>query len=326
MLLKHRERSLDDLISLVIPVFNEEDVLNHLLSRIKELLEKIPLKTEVIFVDDGSSDRSARILWDFIKEDRRFKLIRFSRNFGHQIAITAGMDYAIGSAIIVMDADLQDPPEVVLEMIEKWKEGYDVVYGIRKIREGESLFKRITASLFYRFLRRLTSLEIPLDTGDFRLIDKKVLKIFQSMPEKARFVRGMITWAGFKQTGIYFHREKRIAGLTKYPFRKMLKLALDGVIGFSTVPLRIALNLGLLVSTASFLYGLCVILMKVFGGFTVTGWPSLMVVLTFLGGVQLFFLGVLGEYVGRIYEESLRRPLYIVAELQGVDTENQEKC
>lgn len=305
------------LVSLVIPVFNEEASLPFLFERLESLLKEIKFPTEIVFVDDGSKDASAEMITKAAQKDSRFKLIKFSRNFGHQTAITAGMEMASGDAVIVMDADLQDPPEVILQMIEKWTEGYQVVYGVRESREGETFFKKFTAGLFYRILRKLSSLDIPLDTGDFRLLDRKVIEVFKKMPERARFVRGMISWIGFKQIGVKFHRHHRVAGTTKYPFHKMLKLALDGMIGFSTVPLRLALNLGLIVALLSFLYGCYVVVLKLCGGYTVSGWSSLMVVLTFLGGVQLFFLGVLGEYLGRVYDESLRRPLYIVSDTVG---------
>jgi polyisoprenyl-phosphate glycosyltransferase len=249
---------------------------------------------------------------DLNRRDPRFKVLQLSRNFGHQVAITAGLDVAAGRAVIVMDADLQDPPEAVLAMAERWREGFDVVYGVRRERRGETRFKRVTAALFYRLLQRLADVEIPADAGDFRLLDRKALDAYLAMREHDRYVRGMVSWVGFNQIGVAYNRDERRAGTTKYPFRKMIKFAADGIVSFSNAPLRLALGLGFVVSVTSFVYGFVAILLKVTGAFTVPGWTSIVLVTSFLGGVQLIVLGVIGEYVGRTYVETKRRPLYIV--------------
>ena len=243
-----------------------------------------------------------------------------SRNFGHQIAITAGMDVAAGDAVIVMDADLQDPPEVVGQMIERWKEGYEVVYGRRLSREGESRFKRWTASLFYKLLSRLSSIDMPRDTGDFRLVDRKVLNAFRAMPEQDRFVRGMFAWLGFRQTEVAFHRLPRLAGQTKYPLWKMMRLAVNGVIGFSDAPLRLAIWGGFAVSGFAVLYGISVLIRWLAGDASlVVGWASTIIIVSFLSGINMIMIGIMGLYVGRIYAEVKRRPLYIVSEKVGFD-------
>jgi glycosyltransferase involved in cell wall biosynthesis len=304
--------------SFVIPVYNEEPALPELYKRMVTVLDQLGSLAEVILIDDGSRDNSFALMLGITQKDPRFKAIQFARNFGHQIAITAGMDAALGDATIVMDADLQDPPEVVLQMIEKWREGFEIVYAVRSDREGETLFKKLTATLFYRALKAVTDVDIPLDVGDFRLVDRKALEAFKSLRENNRFVRGMFSWIGFRQTGVKFQRAERYAGTTKYPFRKMWKLAMDGVISFSTAPLRLALNIGFLVSVLSFLLGFAAILSKIAGWYTVPGWASVMVVTSFLGGVQLIVLGFLGEYIGRIHDEVKDRPLYIVRRAVGM--------
>lgn len=304
--------------SFVIPVHNEEGSLPELRGRLSQLLGRLDGEAEVILVDDGSTDRSWLVMTEFHTADTRFKAVRLSRNFGHQVAITAGMDLADGDAVVIMDADLQDPPEVVLDMAARWRDGYDIVYGVREDRTTDSRFKRVTASAFYRVLRRLTDVEIPADVGDFRLVDRRALEAFRSMREGSRFVRGMYAWVGFRQIGVPYRRDARHAGETKYPLKKMLRLAGDGVIGFSKVPLRIALKLGALAALASIVGGLAVVAMKLSGDFTVPGWTSILLAVCFLGGLQLAFLGVLGQYIGRTYEESLGRPLYVVSHLHGV--------
>lgn len=309
--------------SLVIPVYNEEAVLSETYQRVKKIMDSLGESYELIFVNDGSQDKSASIIREFAREDPKVKLINFSRNFGHQAAITAGMDYARGQAVIVMDADLQDPPEVIPQMVEKWRQGYEVVYGKRMKREGESFFKKATASLFYRFLKRMTQVDIPVDTGDFRLIDRKVLLTMKLLREKNRFIRGLISWVGFKQTSVEYVREKRWAGETKYPLRKMLKLAWDGVTSFSDKPLKIATYVGFLLSAFSFVYLLVVIFQTVFGQGTVPGWASLVVINLFFNGVILIILGIMGEYIGRIYDEAKNRPLYIVESQVGFEEENE---
>jgi glycosyltransferase involved in cell wall biosynthesis len=306
--------------SLVIPVYNEQAVLPVLLHRIDALLAAFDEPAEAIFVDDGSTDCSPIILAAKAKDDPRYRYIRLSRNFGHQVAITAGMDAASGDAVIVMDADLQDPPEVVLEMIERWKDGYEVVHARRLSREGEGAFKRWTASIFYRLIDRLSSVSIPHDVGDFRLIDRRVLEAFRAMPEQNRFVRGMFAWLGFSQTEVTFHRAPRAAGVTKYPLAKMLRLATNGVIGFSDAPLRLAVWFGALVSVAAILYGCYIIgLWAVGGAGLVTGWASTILVVSFLCGANMLMTGVIGLYIGRIHAEVKRRPLYVVHTTVGFD-------
>ncbi|MFZ0845517.1 MAG: glycosyltransferase family 2 protein [Pseudolabrys sp.] len=310
--------------SFVVPVFNEQAVLPVLLRRLDRMMAGLDGGAETIFVDDGSSDTSSIILRAKAKDDPRYRYIGLSRNFGHQIAITAGMDVAQGEAIIVMDADLQDPPEVVGQMIDKWKEGYEVVYGRRLSREGESAFKQWTASLFYKLLGRLSSVEIPRDTGDFRLIDRKVLEAFKAMPEQDRFVRGMFAWLGFRQTEVAFHRQPRLAGETKYPLLKMLRLAANGVVGFSDAPLRLAIWGGFAVSACAVLYGISVFIRALAGDHSLlAGWSSTIIIVSFLLGMNMVMTGIMGLYVGRIYAEVKRRPLYVVREKAGFDRAEQ---
>ncbi len=300
-------------LSVVVPLYNEEAVITEMYKRLSNVLNECASSYEIILVNDGSSDRTLELAEGLCKQDNNVKLISFSRNFGHQIAITAGMDKAKGQATVVIDADLQDPPEVIPDMMKKWKEGYHVVYGVREKRKGESKFKLWTAALFYRVLKRLTAVEIPVDTGDFRLIDRRVLSEFRKMREHARFVRGMISWVGFRQTEVRYVREKRFAGETKYPFKKMLKFAIDGILSFSQVPLKISSVFGLLTSVVGFIFMLYGLLMKLFfPEYVIEGWASLFVAVLFLGGVQLICIGLLGEYVGRMYEETKNRPLYII--------------
>lgn len=301
-------------LSLIIPIFNEEESLPELFSRLEALRKNLVLSTEVIFINDGSKDASLSMLRELSRSDSTIRVISFSRNFGHQIAITAGFDIAVGSAAVVMDADLQDPPEVINQMVDKWKEGYNIVYGIRSRRLGESIFKKSTAKIFYRILGKMTDIKIPHDVGDFRLVDRKALEHFKSMRERARYVRGMFAWVGFKQTGVEYIREERFAGETKYPLKRMIAFALDGIISFSNVPLKMAMTLGFAVSTLSFGYGIFAILTKIFGVYSISGWASITTILSFLGGIQLLVLGIIGEYVGRIYDEVKQRPLYIIDE------------
>jgi len=305
--------------SIVIPVFNEEAVLPILLRRCDQLMDQLDGPAETIFVDDGSTDCSSIVLKAKAKDDPRYRYIGLSRNFGHQIAITAGMEAAAGEAVVVMDADLQDPPEVVIEMAARWKEGFDVVYARRLSRDGESGFKRGTAHLFYRLLGAISDVRIPGDVGDFRLIDRKVVEAFRRMPEHDRFVRGMIAWLGFRQTEVAFHRLPRAAGETKYPLWKMLRLAVAGAIGFSDAPLRLAIWLGLSVSVFAVLYGAYVIGEWFVDPNLVTGWASTIVVISFLSGINLLMTGVMGLYVGRIHAEVKRRPLYVVENRVGFE-------
>ncbi|MEN6371738.1 MAG: glycosyltransferase family 2 protein [Armatimonadota bacterium] len=309
--------------SLVIPVFNEEETLPELARRLSELMERLDGDCEVILVDDGSRDRSFDIMTDIHSSDERFKLIRFSRNFGHQVAISAGMDFASGQAIIIMDADLQDPPEVVLEMTRHWRAGSDVVYGVRKERLGETWFKKTTAAMFYRLLRKFTGMDIPVDTGDFRLVDRKALDAFKSLREHNRYVRGMFTWVGFKQTGVKYLRSERFAGSTKYPLSKMLKLALDGILSFSFAPLRFILTGGIFITLASIVVGLCAIVTALFRHPILPSLGIMTVILAFFTGIQLIVVGILGEYIGRIYEDVRNRPLYIVHDTVGLKDESK---
>lgn len=301
--------------SIVIPVFNEEEVIEHTYERIKTVMKNADGNYELLFINDGSRDRSVEILLNLSEQDNRIKIVDFSRNFGHQIAITAGMDYALGDAIVIIDADLQDPPELILEMIQKWKEGYDVVYAKRTARKGETFFKKQTASAFYRTLRAMTEIEIPIDTGDFRLIDRKVCNQMKNIHEKNRFVRGLVSWVGFKQSAVEYERDERFAGETKYPLKRMLKLSLDGITSFSYKPLKLANYLGASLSVIGFVYMLIVLYQKLFTTTTVTGWSSIIVIQLFFSGITLMMLGVIGEYIGRIYDEAKGRPLYIVKDI-----------
>ncbi len=310
--------------SLVIPIYNEEAVLPILLRRLDALLDALDGPAEAIFVDDGSRDASPIVLEAKARADRRYRFVKLSRNFGHQIAITTGMERAAGQAVVVMDADLQDPPEVVLDMIAKWKEGYQVVYAERLSREGESRFKRVTADLFYRLLGKLSDVEIPRNVGDFRLVDRKALDSFLAMPECDRFVRGMFAWIGFRQTVVQFHRPPRAAGETKYSLTKMIRLAANGVVSFSDAPLRVALWAGLAISTLAILYGIWVIAQWATNANLARGWSSIIVVVTFLGGANMLMTGVMGVYVGRIYAEVKRRPLYIVDRTVGFEAAAEE--
>ena len=303
--------------SLVVPIFNEEQTLSELVRRLRLLLDRLDASAEVVLVDDGSSDRSYDLMLAAREADSRFKVLRLSRNFGHQIAITAGMDVAAGNAVIVMDADLQDPPEVVLEMAARWREGFDIIYGVREARPGETHFKKTTASAFYRLLRRISNIDVPLDVGDFRLVDRRALEAFKAMRETNRYVRGMFSWIGFRQVGVSFQRDERFAGDTKYHLTKMLKFATDGVVSFSAAPLRLALNLGFIVSALSFVLGLVAVVFKLAGLYSIPGLASIAVFVAFLGGMQLLVLGLMGEYIARIHDEVKDRPLYIVRDTHG---------
>lgn len=311
------------LISLVLPIFNEKECIPLLIDRLLKLCENDRYLWEIIFVNDGSSDGSDVTLKGYCQKDSRLKYLSLSRNFGHQIAITAGMAFAKGEAVIVMDADLQDPPEIVEAMLEKWAEGFQIVYAKRTRREGETLFKLLTASFFYRILEKVCEIKIPRDVGDFRLVDRVALNSFLEMKEQSRFVRGLFSWIGFNQTFVEFERAARVAGETKYPFKKMLRLAVDAILGFSTWPLRFVMNFGFFVSGIAFLYGITAIVLKLTGAYTASGWTSIIVVLSFLGGIQLVALGILGEYIGRIHNETKGRPLYIVKESMGFEAYSQ---
>ncbi|WP_411809566.1 glycosyltransferase family 2 protein [Bacillus haynesii] len=298
--------------SIVVPVYNEAEVLQSTYDRLKTVMNSTGGPYELIFVNDGSSDDSIHMLKSLAQSDPAVKCINFSRNFGHQIAITAGTDYAAGEAIVVIDADLQDPPELILEMAEKWRQGFDVVYAVRTKREGETFFKKQTAAMFYRILRRLTDVDIPVDTGDFRLMDRKVVNEMNKLKEKNPFVRGLVSWLGFKQAAVYYERHERLAGETKYPLKKMLKLSLDGITSFSFQPLKFASYSGIALSAVGFIYAFIVVCMKLFTTSTITGWSSMIILQCLFSGFILIILGAIGEYIGRIYDEVKDRPLYII--------------
>jgi glycosyltransferase involved in cell wall biosynthesis len=307
------------LYSIVIPVYNEAEVLSALYNRLTRVMEGLVEPYEIIFVNDGSRDDSTALLQDFQDRDARVKFLSFSRNFGHQIAITAGLDYSSGQAAVVMDADLQDPPEVIPRLIEQWRKGYDIVFAVRAKRQGEGFFKRATAALFYRLFRRMAATEIPLDAGDFRLMSRRAVEALQSIRERNRFIRGLAGWIGFRQTAVTYVRDVRQAGETKYPLKKMLRFALNGLLSFSVVPLQLASYLGFLISSIGFFYIVYAIGLKLFTDRVVLGWTSVMVAVLFLGGVQLISLGIIGEYIGRIYDEVKQRPLYVVDEAKGFE-------
>jgi len=298
--------------SIIAPIFNERDNIPELHHRISKVMDSTGEPWELVLVDDGSTDGSTDMILELAKRDKHIRPVIFARNFGHQIAITAGWDYARGDAVVVIDADLQDPPELVLEMAKKWKEGYEVVYAVRAEREGESWFKLWTASLFYRIIYRITDVKIPLDTGDFRLMDRKVVNVLKSMRERHRFPRGMSAWVGFKQIGVEYKRAARTAGETKYPFRKMFRLALNAITGFSYFPLQVATFFGFASAGVAILAIPVVIYMRINGSLAFEGQATTLIAVLFLGGVQLISLGILGEYIGRLYDEAKGRPLYIV--------------
>jgi glycosyltransferase involved in cell wall biosynthesis len=300
--------------SIIAPIFNELDNLPELYARVRDVMSATGENWELILVDDGSTDGSTERIRELAAKDKHIRPIIFARNFGHQIAITAGWDYARGDAVIIIDADLQDPPETIPEMIAKWKEGFEVVYAVRAEREGETWFKKVTAAAFYRIIYRITDVKIPVDTGDFRLMDRKVVDVLKQMPERHRFPRGMSAWVGFRQVGVPYKRAPRHAGVTKYPFKKMLRLALNAITGFSYFPLQLATYIGFVAAAVSILAIPVVIFMRLAGHSAFLGQATTLIAVLFLGGVQLISLGVLGEYIGRIYDEAKGRPLYIVRE------------
>ena len=302
--------------SLVVPAYNEEAVVSELVVRLGQLMDALDADAEAILVDDGSRDRTYELMVEATAGDPRFRLVRLSRNFGHQIALTAGVDLAAGEAVVVMDADLQHPPEVVLELAKRWREGYDVVYGVRDERTGETRFKRYTADLFYRGFNRISEVPVPVDVGDFRLVDRRVLNVFLQMRESNRFVRGMFSWIGLEQIGVSYQGSELFAGESKYPLQRMLRFAVAGVISFSSAPLRAALKLGFAVSILTFAFGVWSIVVKLSGLYEVPGWTSIVVVVTLIGGVQLIVLGVIGEYIASIHDEVKRRPLYVIGDLE----------
>jgi polyisoprenyl-phosphate glycosyltransferase len=321
----HRAATASPTLSVVAPVFNEEAILHELYRRLTAVLDGAGLDWELVLINDGSRDRSPEIMRELHAADPRVKVINFARNFGHQVAITAGADYASGEAVCIIDADLQDPPEVILDLLAKWREGYEVVYAVRSERKGETWFKEFTAKAFYRIIYKITDINIPMDTGDFRLMDRKVVEALRTMREKHRFMRGMSVWVGFKQTGVHYVRAERYAGVTKYPLKKMLKFALDGITSFSYLPLQLATYVGFVSAGLAVLGILLTIILRLTGSHAFYGQATTLVAVLFLGGVQLISLGIIGEYLGRIYDEVKGRPLYIVREALGFDEATTEK-
>ncbi len=298
--------------SIIAPIYNEIDNLPELYRRVKEVMDSSGEAWELILVDDGSTDGSTDKIRELAQRDQTVRPVIFARNFGHQVAITAGWDYSRGDAVVIIDADLQDPPEVILELAKKWKEGYEVVYAVRGEREGESWFKKFTAAMFYRIIYSITDVKIPVDTGDFRLMDRKVVNVLKQMKERHRFPRGMSAWVGFRQIGVTYKRAARVAGVTKYPFSKMLKLALNAITGFSYFPLQVATYFGFASAGVAILAIPIVAILRLAGSHFFEGQTTTLVSVLFLGGVQLISLGILGEYIGRLYDEAKGRPLYIV--------------
>jgi dolichol-phosphate mannosyltransferase len=310
--------------TIIAPIYNEVENIPLLYARISEVMEQTGESWEFVMVDDGSSDGSTEKILNLQSKDEKVKSVILSRNFGHQIAVTAGLDTSRGEAVIIIDADLQDPPEVILDLIKKWKEGYEVVYAVRSKREGESWFKLFTASAFYRVIQRITDVNIPSNTGDFRLLDQKVVQVMNGMREKHRFLRGMSVWVGFKQTGVEYEREERFAGKTKYPLKVMIRFASDAITGFSYFPLQLAMYLGFIAAGISIVAIPVVIVLRVTGSQAFFGQATTLIAVLFLGGVQLISLGLLGEYVGRLYDEAKDRPLYIVREDLELEQEWEE--
>jgi len=305
------------LLSVVVPLRNEEEVLPLLAPELRDALDGVGCEWEVVLVDDGSNDRTYELAVSLHEADPRFKVVKLSRNFGHQVAISAGLDVAQGDAVVTMDGDLQHPPLVIAELVTRWRDGYDVVYGVMTARSGESRFKQWTARAFYRVLAKLADIDVPAAAGDFRLIDRRVLESVRAMRESHRYLRGMFSWVGFEQVGVPFESPPRPAGSSKYTRARMFRLATDAVIGFSDRPLRLGLNVGFVVSIASILFGLSAVVSRLAGVFVVPGWTSIMILVGIVGGIQLIVLGVIGEYVARIFDEVKRRPLYVVSRMHG---------
>jgi glycosyltransferase involved in cell wall biosynthesis len=317
-------RELPELLSIVIPAFNEEEVLPLIIPRLRQLLEQLPCPAEIILVNDGSSDRTVVALFEIAQVDSRFKSINLARNFGHQIAATAGLDAASGDAIVLMDADLQDPPELVLEMLEKYRAGYDVVYAQRVGREGETWFKRLSAWLFYRLMRILVYHDLPADVGDYRLVSRRFLDALNQMRETHRFLRGMVSWIGFPQTAVQFVRPRRAAGETKYPLIKMLRFAWTGAISFSPLPLRLSLMAGMTIFSIGVIYGVYALVRMLLGLYLVPGWTSVIVLNCISSGAILLGIGVVGEYIARIFEQIKDRPLYVVSDCFNLDIQKRK--
>ena len=310
-------------VSVVVPMYYEEEVAHECYNRLSNALKNIQnYEYEIVFVNDGSKDKTLEILEEIAKQDKNVKIVSFARNFGHQVAVTAGIKYVTGDAIVIIDADLQDPPELIPDMLKLWEEGYEVIYGKRKSRDGESKFKLLTAKMFYKTLNSLSDVEIPKDTGDFRLVDKKVIDVVNSMPEHNKFLRGLFSWVGFKQKAFEYERKERFAGETKYPLKKMLKLASDGIISFSSKPLKLVGGLGLitiLISIAILIYSLISYAFNL--NHLTPGWTSIMVTITLFSGVQLLSIWIMSEYIARIYDETKNRPQYIVDKTINIDEE-----
>jgi polyisoprenyl-phosphate glycosyltransferase len=312
-------------ISVVVPCFNEADVIRQTHERLSTTLSKTDLDYEIVYVNDGSRDRTLEILRELATTDPHVRVVSFSRNFGHQVAVTAGVDFTSGDAVVLIDADLQDPPELIHDMVRLWQDGYQVVYGTRESRTGESAFKLLTAKYFYRIINSISDVDIPLDTGDFRLMDRRVVDVLKNMPERDRFLRGMVSWIGFNQIPLPYARTERVAGGTKYPLRKMVRFALDGIVSFSLVPLRLATLSGFVAATLMVLGIIYALILRLFTGIWAPGWTLLFIAVFFLGGMTLLCLGIIGEYVGRIYRELKRRPLYVVDEALGFQKELQTR-
>jgi glycosyltransferase involved in cell wall biosynthesis len=305
----------DPLVSVIVPCFNEEETIEACHQRLSSVLEGIAENYEIVYIDDGSKDKTAQILQRLHEADSRVVVLRLSRNFGHQAAVSAGLDLTHGDAVVIIDADLQDPPELIPKFLELWRSGYQVVYGVRETRKGESGFKLWTAKTFYRVINTLSEIEIPLDTGDFRLIDRAVVEAFRRMPERHRLLRGMSSWIGFSQVGLHYHRSERFAGHTKYPLKKMITLALDGIVSFSTVPLRMVTFVGFAAAFLAFLGIVYSFAVRLFTHSWVPGWAISFIGMLFMSGTQMLCIGILGEYIGRIYTESKQRPLYLLREV-----------
>jgi glycosyltransferase involved in cell wall biosynthesis len=314
-------RTEQPILSIVVPMYNEQGNVGPLLERIGAVVENLPGRPsyEIVLVNDGSSDATVDAIREQLARRPHLVLVNLSRNFGHQLAATAGIELAAGEAVILMDGDLQDPPELIGAFVEKWREGFDVVYAVRRSRKGESAFKLFTAGFFYRIIKRLTKVSIPVDTGDFRLMSRRVVEALRRSPERHRFLRGMVSWVGFNQVGVVYDRDVRLSGQTKYPLPKMIRFAIDAITSFSDIPLRFAAYFGFAVSAIAFVYALVVVIDKLFGVYPpayTPGWASTIVAVVFLGGVQLISLGIIGEYLGRIYDEVKGRPLYLISDVE----------
>lgn len=315
----------DVVLSVIVPCYNEEENIHYLFERLTSALDRLNLKYEIICVNDGSRDDTLKYLVEYHRRNPAIKVVNLSRNFGKEIALSAGIDYASGQAVVPIDADLQDPPEFIEQLLEKWREGYDVVYGVRRSRKGESWLKRSTAGAFYRVISRMTHIQIPKDTGDFRLLDRRVVEALKLLPERRRFMKGLFAWVGFKQTSVEYDRDPRYQGTTKWNYWKLWNFALEGITSFSFVPLKVWSYIGVFVSLISFVYASFLIVRTLILGIDVPGYASIMVAVLFLGGVQLISLGFIGEYLGRVYDEVKQRPLYLVRDCYGFNQKQEIK-